>query len=158
VVKACAYDASIYVMSSAIPQSRRILVVDDEPQVCQAIEMLLRFDKHEVVIVNAAPAALAELNKSSFDLVFLDYLMPGMKGDELARLIKQKDPSQPVAMVTAYAEVLRNTPTVLNAVDCLLSKPFLLADLRQTVQTYSRPFLPPQCAQPANSGSPIAES
>ena len=126
-------------MTPAILKARRILVVDDEPQVCQAIEMLLRFDKHEVVVVNAAAAALAELSKTPFDLVFLDYLMPGMKGDELARLIKAKDPTQPVAMITAYAEVLRSSRTLASAVDCLLSKPFLLSDLRQTIEVYARP-------------------
>jgi CheY-like chemotaxis protein len=126
-------------MTPAILKARRILVVDDEPQVCQAIEMLLRFDKHEVVVVNAAAAALAELSKTPFDLVFLDYLMPGMKGDELARLIKAKDPTQPVAMITAYAEVLRGSRSLLSAVDCLLSKPFLLSDLRQTIEVYARP-------------------
>jgi len=68
-------------MSSAIFKPRRILVVDDEPQVCQAIEMLLRFDKHEVVVVNTGTAAMAELAKSPVDMVFLDYLMPGMKGE-----------------------------------------------------------------------------
>src|ERR1017187_7581491 len=63
----------------------RILVVDDEPAVCGAIKMMLKFDGHEVQTANGSKEALALLEKGKFDLITVDYAMVGMKGDELDR-------------------------------------------------------------------------
>jgi CheY-like chemotaxis protein len=56
-----------------------------------------------------------------------------MKGDELAAVIKQRLPHQPIIMITAYAEVLKSSGNPLTGVDGIISKPFLLADLRETM-------------------------
>ena len=53
-----------------------------------------------------------------------------MKGDELARRVKQASPRQPILMITAYAEHLGNSD---NPVDAILNKPFQLDDLRQAM-------------------------
>jgi CheY-like chemotaxis protein len=129
-------------MSAATLIMRRILVVDDEPLICQGIGMVLRADHHEAVVVNTGLAALTELAKNPADLVLIDYFMPDMRGDALARLIKEQDSSQPVVMITAYAEVLKFSHTPLDAVDCLLSKPFSIDDLRAIIAKYARPFCP----------------
>src|SRR5205809_8037759 len=83
---------------------RRILVVDDEPFVCDAVKMMLDFDGHVVDTASSAKAALEMFDKGSFDLVITDFAMPEMKGDELAAAIKARRPTQPVVMITAYAE------------------------------------------------------
>ena len=59
--------------------------------------------------------------------------MPAMKGDELAAAIKSRDPKQPVVMITAYAEMLQNSASPLHGVDFLISKPFLLENLREAI-------------------------
>jgi CheY-like chemotaxis protein len=116
----------------AIPQ-RRILVVDDEPLVCDAVRMMLEFDGHVVETVGAAKEALAILEKGKFDLVITDFEMPNMKGDELAAAIKAQDPKRPVIMITAYAEMLQAAGNQLIGVDHLVSKPFLLENLREAI-------------------------
>ena len=116
----------------AIPQ-RRILVVDDEPLVCDAIEMMLDFDGHVVETVGSGKDALARLEKSKFDLVITDFEMPTMKGDELAAAIKARNPKQPVIMITAYAEMLQAAGNPLSGVDLVVSKPFLLENLREAI-------------------------
>jgi two-component system response regulator PilR (NtrC family) len=112
---------------------RRILVVDDEPFVCDAVKMMLAFDGHDVVTANDAKEALAVLDKDAFDLVITDFAMPGMKGDELAAAIKARSPRQPVVMITAYAEMLQSSGKSLPGVDFLISKPFLLEHLREAI-------------------------
>jgi CheY-like chemotaxis protein len=112
---------------------KRILVVDDEPFVCDAVKMMLAFDGHDVVTANDAKEALETFAKDKFDLVITDFAMPGMKGDELAAAIKAKVPSQPVVMITAYAEMLQSSGKKLNGVDFLISKPFLLEHLREAI-------------------------
>jgi CheY-like chemotaxis protein len=114
-------------------QVRQILVVDDEPAVCDPIKMMLKFDGHEVQTADGSKAALSLLEKVKFDLIIMDYSMPGMKGDELAAVIKQRLPHQPIIMITAYAEMLKSSSDPLPGVDFILSKPFSLADLREAI-------------------------
>jgi len=109
------------------------LVVDDEPAVCDAIKMMLQFDGHEVQTVRGGKEALALLERDQFDLITVDYAMVGMKGDELATAIKQRLPNQPVIMITAYAEMLKSSGNPLTGVDGLVSKPFMLDDLRRAI-------------------------
>jgi len=112
---------------------KRILVVDDEPFVCDAVKMMLNFDGHSVETANNAKDALAMFEEGKFDLVITDFAMPAMKGDELAAAIKARAPSQPVVMITAYAEMLQSSGNPLKGVDFIISKPFLLENLREAI-------------------------
>jgi CheY-like chemotaxis protein len=116
----------------ALPK-RRILVVDDEPFVCDAVKMMLSFDGHVVETATDGKEALAKFDRSKFDLVITDFSMPEMKGDELAAAIKARSPKQPVVMITAYAEMLQTSQSPLTGVDFLISKPFLLENLREAI-------------------------
>jgi CheY-like chemotaxis protein len=116
----------------AIPQ-RRILVVDDEPFVCDALKMMLNFDGHEVETAGSGNEALERFEVGKFDLVITDFSMSPMKGDELAALIKSRAPKQPVVMITAYAEILQSSGNALTGVDYVISKPFLLENLREAI-------------------------
>jgi two-component system OmpR family response regulator len=113
--------------------AKRILVVDDEPFVCNAVKMMLAFDGHEVETANSGQEALALFDRQKFDIVITDFAMPVMKGDELAVAIKARVPSQPVVMITAYAEMLQSSGNPLTGVDHMISKPFLLEHLREAI-------------------------
>ena len=112
---------------------RRILVVDDEPFVCDAVKMMLAFDGHSVETASSAKHALELFENSKFDVVITDFAMPAMKGDELALAIKARNPRQPVVMITAYAELLQSTRNSIPGVDFIISKPFLLENLREAI-------------------------
>ncbi len=116
----------------AFPQ-KRILVVDDEPLVCDAVKMMLDFDGHVVKTASNAKDALAMFEEDHFDLIITDFEMPAMKGDELAAAIKARAPNQPVVMITAYAEMLQASANPLRGVDLIISKPFLLENLREAI-------------------------
>ena len=108
-------------------------MVDDEPLICDVVKMMLDFDGHVVETVGSAKDALETLQASKFDLVITDFEMPGMKGDELAAAIKARDPKQPVVMITGYAEMLQAAGNPLTGVDIVISKPFLLENLREAI-------------------------
>ena len=108
-------------------------MVDDEPAVCDAIKMMLKFDGHEVQTANGSKEALSLLEQGKFDLVTVDYALVGMKGDELAAVIKQRLPHQPIIMISAYAEMLKSSGNPLAGVDFMLSKPFFMAELREAI-------------------------
>src|SRR6185312_3672583 len=114
---------------------KKVLVVDYEPFVCDALKMMLAFDGHAVVTTNDAQEALGIFDKEKFDLVITASAMPGMKGDELAAAIKAKAPQQPIVMITAYAERLQSSGKKLAGVDFLISKPFLLEHLREAISS-----------------------
>jgi len=121
-------------MNKTAIKPRQILVVDDEPYVCDAVRMMLAFDGHQVETAASGKEALTAFAKGKFDVVITDYAMPGMKGDELAIAIKSLSPEQPVVLITAYAEMLKSEQTPLNAVDFIVSKPFLLENLREAIE------------------------
>jgi CheY-like chemotaxis protein len=118
--------------SRPFPQ-RRILVVDDEPFVCDAVKMMLNFDGHIVETASSGEDALSKFEPGKFDLVITDFAMPIMKGDELAAAIKARAPAQAIVMITAYAEMLQSSGNPLKGVDHVISKPFLLENLREAI-------------------------
>lgn len=112
------------------PVGKRILLADDQQSVREAISLLLSLDEHEVIEAANGAEALDLFMRDHFDLVITDFEMPNMKGNELAARIKRVSPSQPILMITAYAERLGDSD---NPVDALLNKPFQLEDLRQAI-------------------------
>ena len=136
----------------AFPQ-RRILVVDDEPLVCDAVRLMLDFDGHQVQTANSGREALALVEKTKFDLVITDFEMPAMKGDELTARIKARNPNQPVVMITAYAELLRSSGKPLDGVDFMISKPFLLENLREAIAKVTPAQAPENAPDPVHGGA-----
>lgn len=126
----------------ASPQ-RRVLVVDDESLVCDAVRMLLTVDGYAVETANDGAQALAKFEAGKFDLVLVDYEMPNMKGDQLAVFIKERAPRQPVIMLTAHGEMFRASGRPLTGIDRIVDKPFRLETLRegiaQVLASYSNP-------------------
>src|ERR1700744_813717 len=117
------------IMQIAANLKRHVLVVDDEPDVANVVELMLRFEGHEVQVVTNGKAALMMLEQTTFDVVILDYAMPDMKGDELAALIKQNWPKQIIIMLSAHADLIKNSETKIGSVNTIIGKPFLLEDL-----------------------------
>lgn len=111
----------------------QILVVDDEPSVSKAIQMMLAFFGHQVQTAADGSAALALFETGRFDLVITDYLMPEMKGDQLIAQIRQRRPGQRIIMATAFAEDFLKDGKPIGGVNYVLSKPFSLEELRGAI-------------------------
>ena len=118
-------------------QPRHILIVDDESLVRETLQMLLKCDGHIVDQAKSGSEALAVFEPGKFDVIFTDYFMPAMKGDELAVAIKQRAPSQPVVMLTAYPEKLKTADRPPAGVDSLIGKPFELESLREAITKFA---------------------
>jgi signal transduction histidine kinase len=84
--------------------SGRLLVVDDDPPVREATAATLRCLGYTVVEAASAPAALNLIDRDRFDLLLIDFAMPGMNGAELAARARQRRPGQPILFVTGYAD------------------------------------------------------
>lgn len=111
----------------------RVLLVDDDPLVCDSIRRMLEFDQHSVKVTATAADALIVCEKETFDLIVLDYLMPVMKGDKLAVALKERYPRLPILMITAAVEKMDSMEDIPSAVDLLIGKPFQLEELREAI-------------------------
>lgn len=90
----------------------RILVVDDEPDYCNVMKVILEANGHMVTCDTSGQAALATLAKKSFDLVITDLMMPEIDGRQLMAEIKERYPGVEVIILTAYG-------SIENAVDAM---------------------------------------
>jgi CheY-like chemotaxis protein len=81
---------------------RRVLIVDDDRDICETMEEILRLAGYEPSVALSGAAALAALRHASFDVVLLDIRMPEMDGIETLRRLRELDAALPVIMHTAY--------------------------------------------------------
>jgi CheY-like chemotaxis protein len=117
---------------------KRILIVDDQPMVADSLKLILKLDGYEVQTAKDGSEALALYEPKKFDLIFMDFEMPGMKGNELAAAIRARDPRQPIILVTAYSDLaLHMEPTP--QVDLVIGKPWSVGELRTAVSKVLSP-------------------
>src|SRR4051794_9724404 len=113
--------------------SRRILIVDDEPSVRQALSELLVAEGYETGEAANGPEGLAEFRREKWDMVFTDRVMPGMNGDELAAAIKETHPGTPVVMITGFVDPANDYTAQPRLIDVVVRKPFTTAAIRNAI-------------------------
>ena len=82
---------------------RRILVVDDDPQIGVAIRAWLKRHGFRVAIADGGISGLSALDNSTFDLMIVDIFMPNMRGFESIRVFHDHAPSIPLIAISGYA-------------------------------------------------------
>ena len=104
---------------------RRILAVDDEPDMLTLIKMIIEgYSDYQVTTTNN-PMEVAELlTKARFDLIITDLKMPGMDGMELLELAKKYDKDALILMVTAFGSLESAEEAVAKGAFDYISKPF----------------------------------
>ncbi len=116
-------------------------MVDDEPELADAIAASLRREGYAVDVANDATGALDRLMVNAYDLVTLDLTLPDLDGREVCRLIRtdpRYDRSTRVLMVTARDEVADRVAGLDDGADDYLVKPFALAELSARVRSLLR--------------------
>jgi PAS domain S-box-containing protein len=92
--------------ATKVTKELKILLVEDNPQVCEFASHLLGELGCQVVSATNAEDALVALEHQDFDLLFSDVVMPGTGGLELARLTRARRPDLPILLATGYSEEL----------------------------------------------------
>jgi len=82
----------------------KILVVDDELEVCDLLQEFLTMKGHDVLSAQDGPTAIKKVEEFEPHIVLLDMIMPGMEGTEVLKEIKRMDPDVAVIMVTVVTE------------------------------------------------------
>ncbi len=117
-------------------RARRVLVVDDQPEIREVTETILAGAGYEVGTAEDGEEALGRVRRERFDLVLLDVNMPGMDGWETLRLLRA-DPalgSLPVAMFTVKTEVRDKVHGIQEGAIDYITKPFDVDDLLLRVE------------------------
>ncbi|QIG91725.1 MULTISPECIES: response regulator [unclassified Bradyrhizobium] len=124
-----------------------VLVVDDDPMVCVAIEVCLQRQGFEVTVADGGEAGMRALENGTFDVMVVDVFMPHMRGFEAIRIFHERAPDIPVIAMSGYAfanadrapDFLRMT-IELGASACL-RKPFtpqaLIAAVNECLAKYT---------------------
>ena len=110
---------------------KKILLVDDEPDIVKTTSLALLVEGFEVITAQSAEIALDKIRIDSPDLFILDVMLPKMSGYELAGLLKHEDKYRQLPIILITALVQKNEEELINngIVDFYLKKPFELEQL-----------------------------
>jgi len=113
--------------------SKRILIVDDDQNICLTLSLALDELGYEIETAPSGEDALAAIEKGNFGIVLLDIWMPGIDGMEVLRRIKVMAPQIRVIMMTAHGGIESAVAAMkLGAVD-FIQKPFTPSEIRKLV-------------------------
>lgn len=110
----------------------RVLIVEDEPHIAEALTFLLEREGCEVTVIDDGQAALPALKDA--DLVVLDIMLPGLSGFEIAAAAALRSPRPRVCVLTAKGQAADRTRMEAMGVDAFVTKPFSNRELVDTVR------------------------
>jgi DNA-binding NtrC family response regulator len=114
-----------------------ILVVDDECEIREGLELLLKTEGYQVSSADTGQSGLTQLGERPFDLLLLDVSLPDRNGIEMLKDIRRQDPDLPVVLITAYGSIEMARAAFKSGVMDYITKPWsndeLLAQVAQAV-------------------------
>ena len=119
----------------------RLLLVEDEKRMAQALCEILRLEKYEVDHYANGLDGLAAVESGIYDLVILDVMLPGMNGYEIAKAVRSKGIKTPILMLTAKAELDDKVTGLDSGADDYLTKPFMTKELLARLRALGRRVL-----------------
>lgn len=116
----------------------RLLLVEDEKRMAQALCELLRLEKYEVDHYADGIEGLAAMESNIYDIVILDVMLPGMNGYEIAKKARSKGVRTPILMLTAKSELDDKVTGLDSGADDYLTKPFMTKELLARLRALCR--------------------
>ena len=118
--------------------SVRILLVEDEKRMAQALCEILRLEKYEVDHYANGLDGLAAIESGIYDIVILDVMLPGMDGYQVTKQVRSKGITTPILMLTAKAELDDKVEGLDSGADDYLTKPFMTKELLARLRALGR--------------------
>ncbi|HEY2905177.1 MAG TPA: response regulator [Vicinamibacterales bacterium] len=127
-------------MSRVAAGTARVLVVDDEPSIRAFVERALTTAGYRVQVAADGPEALkmADAQQRPFDVFIVDLVMPNMRGDELGRRLRQRNPDVKVLYFTGYSDRLFENRNLLWEHEAFVEKPVTVKGLLEAVSLLLR--------------------
>jgi two-component system response regulator RegX3 len=115
----------------------RVLVVEDEESISDAVAFMLRQEGFEVAVAGTGPEALEEFDRAGADLVLLDLMLPGISGTEVCRNLRSRS-NVPVIMLTAKDGEIDKVVGLELGADDYVTKPFSMRELVARIRAVLR--------------------
>lgn len=116
----------------------KILVIEDDPKTANAIRTGLRGEGYEAVAARTGNDGFSLLTAESFDLVVLDWMLPGRDGIEILRALRGRGAKMPVLLLTARDSIEDRVLGLDSGADDYLVKPFAFAELLARIRVLLR--------------------
>lgn len=116
----------------------KILVVEDDPTMCEMLEYNLRRHGFEVETASDGPSGLNKASHPDVSLLILDLMLPGIDGMKITQELRQRKPELVILMLTAKGEEKVKLEGFLAGVDDFLAKPFSMDELLARVRALVR--------------------
>ncbi len=111
-----------------------VLVVDDEPDICRALEFLLKREDYAVTTVNSGEDAVERLRQQSFDVVLSDLKMGKVDGMAVLEKARELNPDAAVIIMTAFASIESAVEAMKRGAIEYIVKPFLNEEIKLTIR------------------------
>ncbi|MBT1697669.1 response regulator transcription factor [Fulvivirgaceae bacterium PWU4] len=118
--------------------SRKILIVEDEPNMGRGLKDNLEFEGYNVALAADGAAGLKMILSEHFDLILLDVMMPEMSGFDVCRKAREKGIMAPIVILTAKGEELDKVLGLELGADDYITKPFSLRELLARIKAILR--------------------
>ena len=112
----------------------RILIVDDEHDICLLLARLMKSEGFEALVANDGETALKMVRLEEPDVLLADINMPDLNGLEVLKRVRELDPDLPVVMITAYAEIQGAVKAMKAGAHDYLAKPFSHSEVIRVVR------------------------
>lgn len=116
----------------------KILLVEDEKRMAQALCQILRLEKYEVDHCADGLSGLEAIETDIYDIIILDVMLPGMNGFDIAGKTRQKGIRTPILMLTAKCELDDKVIGLDSGADDYLTKPFMTKELLARIRALGR--------------------
>ncbi|MBR1731923.1 MAG: response regulator transcription factor [Ruminococcus sp.] len=118
----------------------RLLLVEDEKRMAEALGEILRKEKYDVEIFNDGESGLLAALSDVYDIVILDVMLPKMSGFEIAKRVRKEGIKTPILMLTAKGELDDKVEGLDSGADDYLTKPFMTKELLARLRALTRRF------------------
>jgi len=115
----------------------RVLVADDDPEICTLIKTILARGPYDVTLCNDAESALVHIGKDApYDILISDFMLPGISGIDLIKQLRQNAATSrlPIVMISGHNNYAMDERAKSAGANAFLNKPFTVVQLRTTVQ------------------------
>src|SRR5512143_1951393 len=118
--------------------SKRILIIEDNADLAHLLAVHLRDLTYEVDIAEEGTEGLAKAQRTVYDLILLDLMLPGLNGLDICRRIREKPPYVPIIMLTSRSSETDRVVGLELGADDYVTKPFSVIELVARVKAMFR--------------------
>ncbi len=116
--------------------NKRVLIIDDDPNICEVVKEVLEFDNIEVLKAATPEEGLFEARYKSPDIILLDLFLPNMSGFDVYKSLKNDDRTKdiPVIIITGHTDASTVTYAQELGLKGVFYKPFNFGQLRKKIK------------------------